>query len=243
MFGATPFLEYVGQDGVRQYDRSLPIKTHLPLPFLRLDPLAKYIYVCRNPKDTLVSYFFHCKSEKGCPEYAAMTFDEFFRSFVQGTTDWNDYFDHVTGFYERRKDPNLLFLTYEEMKADLESAIRTISRFMSEDCGRKLDQDPALLKRIVEEASFEKMKNNINNSVQAMMDGKVEVPGKMRHLINELARIPSLQGFADLTFARKGVVGDHVNHLSADQEAELSELARKRLAKCPDLLHLWAKHL
>lgn len=243
MFGATPFLEFVGGEGVLEYEKPIPIKSHLPITHLPFHPVAKYIYVCRNPKDTLVSYYFHIKTETGCPEYVSMTMETFFREFMEGKADWNDYYDHVIGFYQHRHDANVLFLTYEEMKADLRSAVMEIANFMGPEYGKKLHQDKDLLDKIVQEASFRSMKEHINKSLQAAMDGKVRIPAKMRSLMEELKRVPTLQGFADFDFARKGVVGDHVNHLTAEQEEEVNRVSRERLASCPDLLHLWYEQL
>ncbi|KAG0443224.1 hypothetical protein HPB47_015159 [Ixodes persulcatus] len=93
---------------------------------------AKYIYICRNPFDCCVSFFYHTKA---MPEYEFQdgTFDEFFEMFIEGKVDFGDYFDHVLSWYEHRNDPNVLFLTYEDLKKDTATWVLKIADFLGEE--------------------------------------------------------------------------------------------------------------
>ena len=50
------------------------------------------------------------------------TFAEFFDHFLRGKVEFGSWFQHVRGWWERRYDPNVLFLTYEELTRLAEAA-------------------------------------------------------------------------------------------------------------------------
>lgn len=59
-------------------------------------------------------------------------FDDFFELFMEGKVDFGDYFDTLLSWYEHRDDPNVLFITYEQLKADTKEYILKIAEFMGE---------------------------------------------------------------------------------------------------------------
>ena len=72
------------------------IKTHLPLSMLppNLLDTCKVIYVCRNPKDTCVSYYHHTVLLETLYEYEA-GFEEFEKSFRKGEMLYGSYWFHL----------------------------------------------------------------------------------------------------------------------------------------------------
>ncbi|KAI1299200.1 Sulfotransferase 1E1 [Halotydeus destructor] len=241
MFGATPFLECIGGEGTDEFKRPIPIKTHLPFDMTPFCDHAKYIYVVRNPKDTCVSYYFHnLEGESHCEDYKDLKFDRFFEMFIEGTTDYNDYFDNVLSWYGQRHRKNILFITYEEMKMDIRSVIKKIASFMGNPWADMVNNDDQLLDKIVDESSAAKMKVNIDEGMKAFTDPVAMerlFPPKMKAYIEEIACIN--EEASDWNFIRKGKVGDWVNHFSAEQNARLTAKAKTKLANCPDLLKLW----
>ena len=96
---------------------------------------GKYIYVARNPKDVVTSFFHHYYMFPFYPKYE---WDECFEKFMKGEVDFGDYFDHVLGWWAHKDDDNVLFLKYEDMKKDLPSAVDKIAKFIGQDISKEL---------------------------------------------------------------------------------------------------------
>ncbi len=160
---------------------------------------CKYIYVTRNPKDTLVSLFFFMKQawERD------LEWDDFFERFMKGDVFYGDYFDNLLSWLPHKDDKNMLFLRYEDMKKDLPQTVSKIASFM------EIELQDETIAKIVELTTFKTMKgdNTANLSwLKNMKDEKGE--GK---------------------FLRKGVVGDWKNFLSAQQSAEIDTKCTEKL--------------
>uniref|UniRef100_A0A673KLV4 Sulfotransferase n=1 Tax=Sinocyclocheilus rhinocerous TaxID=307959 RepID=A0A673KLV4_9TELE len=126
--------------------------SHLPYKFMPLglkQKKGKVIYVARNPKDVLVSYFhFH--------KFANMLetpkdFDTFFEKFMEGNVFGNCWFEHVKSWCSHNDEMNFSYITYEEM---IKVLVERIASFL----GRNLT--PQQLNDVVEHSTFKNMKNN-----------------------------------------------------------------------------------
>ncbi|KOB52376.1 Uncharacterized protein OBRU01_24947, partial [Operophtera brumata] len=114
------------------------IRSHLPWDLLpqevqRADGTIKprVIYTSRNPKDMVVSYYHYCTLVHGLKG----TFEEFC-------------------FWNRRRDPNLLFIKFEEMKHDLPSVIQRTANFLN----KTLSDEQ--VEKLCDHLSFNNMKTN-----------------------------------------------------------------------------------
>ena len=82
-----------------EYADNLPsprvVKTHLPVDHLPKDLLekAKVIYVARNPKDQIVSWFHHMPYKPETEK--AVSVDDFALDFIKGNLPYGDYFKHL----------------------------------------------------------------------------------------------------------------------------------------------------
>ncbi|KAJ8968177.1 hypothetical protein NQ314_002436 [Rhamnusium bicolor] len=138
------------------------IKTHLPwilLPKQIQENIKKpkIIYVTRNPKDTCISYHNHSKLLEG---YTG-SFEDFCKLFLAGKREYTffinilrPFWQHIFPFWERRNQPNILFLKYEEMIKDLPAIIRKVAQFLEKDL---TDEQ---VDRLSDHLSFTNMKNN-----------------------------------------------------------------------------------
>uniref|UniRef100_A0A8C3H633 Sulfotransferase n=1 Tax=Chrysemys picta bellii TaxID=8478 RepID=A0A8C3H633_CHRPI len=129
--------------------------THLPYYLAPRDMRnkgAKVIYVARNPKDVAVSYFHFSKHAfifEKVPDFNILM-----ERFLSGKVLASSWFDHIRGWFTHRADYNILFLTYEEMKKDLRSAVLKICDFL----GKRLTEKE--LDVVVEKATFNNMKSD-----------------------------------------------------------------------------------
>ncbi|KAL1474887.1 hypothetical protein MTO96_037694 [Rhipicephalus appendiculatus] len=157
-------LEYAGVEGWKPHngERILPyraILTHLDPPRKELlNADAKYVYVARNPWDCCVSFYHHV-SNLSPFRFEDGTFDEFLDSFLRGDFGYGDYFDHLLAGYSLKEEPNVLFVTYEQLKRDTRSVVLRLAYFLDERYGRALETDEHLLRTLLERSTAEHMKD------------------------------------------------------------------------------------
>lgn len=240
-FFRMPFLELQGGEAAIHGRKPGALKTHLSFSKNPYSADAKYIYVTRNPYDCCVSYYYHTKHIPAY-EYQDGTFDEFFDSFVNGKTEYGDYFDHLLSWYAHRDDPNVLFLTYEDLKKDTKEWVLKIADVLGETYGTKLREDPSFLDKVLDMCSLDRMKEVVNTRMSTPRD-KITSLTKIEDLHPSLLK--GLQAASELLkkpmtgdFIRKGIVGDWRNHFSEEQiKAMKRRIAEK--TKNSDVMDLW----
>lgn len=217
-----PHLEEVGAAAVEALPEPRLIKTHLPVGMAPYSARARYIYVARNPFDCAVSFFHHTRGFVQHYDFADGTFDDFFECFIAGEVDFGDYFDHLTGWYERVGDGNVLLVTYERMHAEPDAVIAEVGRFLGGPAADTV-ADPALRAAVREEASFPSMRRQQRRWASERPPGMPE-------------------------FVRKGEVGDWRNYFSSEQARRLLEAFERRTsgsgarALWPDVIAAARRH-
>lgn len=211
-----PHLEEVGAEAVQALPEPRLIKTHLPFERTPWHAGARYIYVARNPFDCAVSFYHHTRGFVRHYDFADGTFDEFFECFIRGEVDFGDYFDHLASWLPHARDPNVLFLTYEQMLADPRAAVAAVGDFLSGAAAR-VAAEAALVERIVAASSFDSMSRD-----------------QRRWSSERPANMPE--------FVRRGVVGDWTEQVSREQARRLAAKFAERMrgttaeALWPDVL-------
>lgn len=126
------------------------IKTHLPLDELTYNGDARYIWVVRDPKDVFVSsYHFMRATMLGPLAPSVRRWLDLYLSPDAFTGSWAK---HLHGGWLNRHRDNVLFLTYEEMKADLRGSVERIAAFMG------VELAPDELDSVVERSGYTYMK-------------------------------------------------------------------------------------
>ncbi|XP_072477904.1 sulfotransferase 1C4 [Notamacropus eugenii] len=205
-----PFIEWVfppigsGLNQANAMPSPRMLKTHLPIQLLPpsfLEKGCKIIYMARNAKDNLVSYYHFHKMNAGLPDPG--TWEEYFEDFLEGRVCWGSWHDHVKGWWDAKDKYPILYLFYENMKKDPRSEIRKIMEFM----GKSLDEDT--LDKIIYHTSFDIMKKN-------PMANYTSVPGEiMDHSVSP--------------FMRKGAVGDWKSYFTVAQNERFDEDYKRKM--------------
>ena len=130
------------------------IKTHLPASHVPWSPSARYIYVARHPVSCFVSCADFVRSNAGRFAPSSDKIEEWFRS--DDLMWWGTWPAHVEGWWKlSEENPNILFVTFEDMKHDLSAVTRRVAEFLEI---RPLDD--AELALIVEKCSFRYMQEH-----------------------------------------------------------------------------------
>ncbi|KAL7491181.1 hypothetical protein ACHAWT_000617 [Skeletonema menzelii] len=161
-----PHLEEVGEEFVNTNatikDGYRLIKTHLPYDMAPQNKNAKYIFVVRNPKDCVVSFYHHTVGFPRHYNFADGHFDTYFNLFLNGQVDHGDYFDFTRTALNHKDDPNVLFLRYENGRANSREYVLQIAKFLNEDVypAKLLADNERLLNLVLEHSSLKSMKKD-----------------------------------------------------------------------------------
>jgi hypothetical protein len=139
-------------------------KSHLG--YDAIPPGAKGLVSLRDPKDALVS-FYHFMSGWFL-EPGAVSLDEWAESYLQRTVV-GSYWGHLLSWWKVRHDPAVLLLSYEQMIAEPEAAIRRVAAF----CGIPLSDE--LLALALERSSIAYMLEHKDRFDDALMRRASEV--------------------------------------------------------------------
>ena len=113
---------------------------------------GKIIYLLRNPKDTVVSWY-HFQKMNVLYGFTG-DFDAFFELFLRGDVAYGCYWHNVLSWWRLRHRANVLLLTYEMMHADLPAVVLRVAAFL----GKELTSQQVAA--IVEHCQFQRMKQN-----------------------------------------------------------------------------------
>ncbi|KAK8764318.1 hypothetical protein V5799_033069 [Amblyomma americanum] len=203
---------------------------------------AKYVYVARNPYDCAVSYYHFIKG--ATPKTTKdVSFERFLSMFLNGKVVYGDYFDHVIPWYDRRHDDNVLFITYEELKADTREQVLRIGDFLGKEHGNALRQDGALVQRVMDSSSFENMKVFFKEKPGERVKKIAETAGEKSERVEVSTGFPKdeVEMHEGSGFVRKGIVGDWKNYFTSEQvERTKAWIARK--AQGSDVMTLWQEY-
>jgi aryl sulfotransferase len=196
------------------------LKTHLPVDALVFSEKAKYIYIARDGRDVLWSLFnHHSKANEGW--YDALNnspglvgppigkpegeIKEYFHKWLKedGYPFWSQW-ENVKSWWEIRDLPNVHFIHFANLKADMPGEIRKIAAFLD------IPIDESKWATILEHCSFNYMKANASASVPL---GGVFWEGGAK------------------TFIHKGENGRWKDVLSAEESANYDQVAEEKLGK------------
>jgi hypothetical protein len=163
MYAVSPWLEgrkSVSIDAATLLGVERPsriIKTHLPASLCPFSPEAKYIYVARHPISCFASCIDFVVTNVGrmAPDLAG--FERWYTS--ADLMWWGTWTDHVRGWWDlAAREPNVLFVYFEDMKQDLASIVRRVAAFLG--VSPLTDEEVA---RVVHTCGFKYMQDHQDN--------------------------------------------------------------------------------
>ncbi|XP_073326812.1 cytosolic sulfotransferase 1-like [Pagrus major] len=179
------------------------IKTHLPIqlvPKSFWEQNCKVVYVARNAKDNMVSYFHFDRMTLTQPDPG--DWNTYLHRFMEGKVLFGSWYDHVNNWWKKKQTySNLHYMFYEDMIEDTGREIDNLCSFLG------LSPSAEEKKQIMYGVQFDNMKKNdmANYSTFNVMDFKIS------------------------PFMRKGKVGDWKNHFTVAQNEEFEEDYKKKM--------------
>lgn len=151
------------------------LKTHLPVDALVFSPKARYIYIGRDGRDVVWSFYNHHVNANQV-WYGALNdtpgrvgppigpppddIRQYWREWMdRDGFPWWPFWENVRSWWEIRALPNVLFVHFETLKRDMEAQIRRIAAFLD------IRVDTSRWDAILEYCSFDWMKANATKSV------------------------------------------------------------------------------
>ncbi|XP_038066234.1 sulfotransferase 1C2-like [Patiria miniata] len=239
-----PFIEFNLPKTIRQLNR-LPltyqvveliqsprvIKSHLPGQLLppNIWDKSKVVYVIRNPKDVMVSYFYFLKRVSPTGR-SGQTFSEYFDEMMSGKILYGPWWDHYLFFWKLRHHPNVLLLRFEDLKRDLRGNVERVSKFLGKDLPAET------LDAITDHCTFANMKKNPMANPDSILappeqaadtaprEGSFMGKGRHPHRLKQAADTAPQEG----SFMRKGKVGDWKSHFTVAQNEAMDALIRDK---------------
>ncbi|KAH8512591.1 hypothetical protein Peur_056592 [Populus x canadensis] len=184
--------------------------THVPYPSLP-DSIknsgCRIVYLCRNPFDNFISLW-HFASKARHESLGPLSLEDCFDRFCNGLGGFGPFFDHVLGYWREslERPEEVLFLTYEDMKEDINSQMKRLAEFLG--CPFSLEEEAdGVVEGISKLCSFSNLK-----------DKEINKTGK------------SIPHYENKTLFRRGEVGDWVNYLTPEMVDRLNKITEQKLA-------------
>ncbi|XP_044968964.1 cytosolic sulfotransferase 8-like [Hordeum vulgare subsp. vulgare] len=207
----VPFIDDLFSAGQDAKLEALPsprlMNTHMHHSLLpasvAVDPNLKVVYICREPKDMLVSMWHFGNTIHPCD------FSDMFESVCEGKSPDGPIWDHVLGYWRASKasPERVLFLRYEEMLLNPVESVMKLAGFLGVPFSA-VDEVAGLPADIVKLCSIDTMKG-----LQVNKTGASGLFYKFQHK----------------SYFRKGATGDWVNHMTPEMAQRLDDIFEYKL--------------
>lgn len=128
------------------------IKTHVPAAHVPLRDEARYVVVVRDPKDVLISSHHFVGGVIGGIWGAPPGLDDWLARFVERRFPLGSWAEHTAGWWALRDRPNVLVVTFDELKQDLAGQVERVAALMG------VSLTPEEHAAVVEKSTFAWMK-------------------------------------------------------------------------------------
>ncbi|MCL7033551.1 hypothetical protein MKW94_017635 [Papaver nudicaule] len=172
------------------------------------DSKCKLIYICRDPKDTVISYW-HFMAKLGPKNLETSSLEEFFEKFCEGVVGNGPFWDHVLGYWKMSLQfpQKVLFLRYEELKREPNHHLIKLAQFLGYPFSAE-EENEGVVEEILKLCSFDHLSN-----LEVNRNGKMAV------------RKAEIECSA---FFRRGEVGDHVNYITPAMVERMDKITQEK---------------
>uniref|UniRef100_A0ACD5VD03 Uncharacterized protein n=1 Tax=Avena sativa TaxID=4498 RepID=A0ACD5VD03_AVESA len=208
------FLEGVFLGGPAREERleALPsprlVNTHMPhalLPQSLVDCGSRVVYICREPKDMVVSMWHYLRTVH--PE---LSLQDTLDSVCDGASRCGPFWDHALGYWRASTaspDSRVLFLRYEELLRDPASNVKRLAQFVGQPFS-PAEEEAGVLADVVRLCSLDNLRSlDVNKT----------------GIVGPLLKTPRKALF------RKGVAGDWVNHMTPEMARRMDDVVADKL--------------
>ncbi|KAJ1403690.1 Sulfotransferase domain [Sesbania bispinosa] len=175
---------------------------------IREESTCKVVYLCRDPKDTLVSLW-HFTNKIKPESRGTNSLEESYEKFCRGVSLYGPFWEHVLGYWKEslERPKKVMFFRFEEMKLQPGFYLKELAEFVGCPFSKE-EESEGVLDDILNLCSFENLSN-------------LEV--------NKTGKLSS--GEENKAFFRQGEVGDWKNILTAEMIQRLNTITEMKLAK------------
>lgn len=211
----VPFLEIELAHDSNNRNLEIPfVATHIPyssLPKPIIDSKCKIIYICRDPKDVLISHWNFDQQVSGIGS-ESFPLEEALEQYCKGIYPFGPYWDHVLGFWKASLEfpEKVLFIKYEDLKSDGPFHVKRMAKFLGHPFSMEEEQEGAP-EKVVNMCSFENL-----SRLEVNKNGKYY--------------LPDLPTFVNKSFFRKGKAGDWKNYLSDGKAVKFDQIMEEKLS-------------
>ncbi|OMP01658.1 hypothetical protein COLO4_11701 [Corchorus olitorius] len=210
----VPFLElFILQEAgsIESLPSPRLLSAHLAFSSFPTSMRCRFVYICRDPKDALVSMWYYVNKLR--PEHLPpLSLEVTFDLFSKGLSLFGPFWDHVLGYWKASlESPNkVLFLKYEDMKREPSVYVRKLAEFLDLPFSAE-EEDEGIVDKIVKLCSFENL-SNLDVNKNNVKEKKRGFPAPLRNS----------------DFFRKGLVGDWFNHLTPEMVKVLDQITEEK---------------
>ncbi|KAH9381569.1 hypothetical protein HPB48_015855 [Haemaphysalis longicornis] len=163
LFRTFPLLELEGSEAVEEAPRPGIITSHLPHDLIPKSSRAKYIVLVRDPRDVCAGMFRRLQTYPAY-EFGDGKLGDFLDLFCADAVDYRGYFSHLRSWYDHKDDPNVFWLSYEELHSNFTESLKRVSSFLGIE--PKLFQSRSVFKKCHEKSSVSYMKKKTNKYME-----------------------------------------------------------------------------
>ncbi|KAF3438027.1 hypothetical protein FNV43_RR20783 [Rhamnella rubrinervis] len=220
--GCFPYLEtFICEDGSISNLDTFPcprlFSTHIPYSLLPAESMTgvsgcTFVYLCRNPKDVLVSKWIFININKSRhKQLPALSLEEAFELFCQGTSHYGSFWEHVLGYWKASLEnpKKILFLKYEDLKNEPLVYVKRLAEFLGKPFTPEEERNGDV-EEIVRLCSFENLSS-------------LEINKHGEHRFNSEYVVNNRD------FFRKGQVGDWKNYLTDEMVKRIDQITEEKL--------------